>query len=117
MHVGGVSTHIRWVQQNGIYTQKDNIPFLSTIFWDTLTFLDVLAVILLIIRPKAGIILILIIMIADVFHNFIYLLATRKQFMYGGIWDLLIKNWMFAGQLFFLIIVICVYKTVANGIH
>jgi len=115
--LGGASTHILWILQNGIYTQKDNIPYLSTLFWDTLTFLDALAVILLIIKPKAGIFLTLVIMIADVFHNFIYLLATRKQFMYEGIWDLIIKNWMFAGQLLFLIIVICVYKPVANGIH
>ena len=51
---------------------KKITPIFSQIFYKSLTFFDLLAAILLIIKPKIGLYLTLIILIIDVIHNNIF---------------------------------------------
>lgn len=52
----------------------------SRIFWGALTFLDPLAVVLLFVRPNAGIALAAAIILVDVLHNGFYV-ALRQQWL------------------------------------
>jgi len=102
----GSSTHLSWILENGIFSRQENTLFASTIFWDSLMFLDLLAALLLIIKPKAGVTLTAIIITADVLHN-------NSYWIFG---NLQLKNsdsllWvMLAGQIIFLVFVYSTLK-------
>ena len=65
----GTTTHVLWLVNNGFLSEKYNVSFYSKLFWDSLTFLDPIAAVLLIFKPKLGIWLTAIIIVVDVFHN------------------------------------------------
>jgi len=96
----GASTHIQWVSQNGFLSDNYNAPLLTKIFWDSLTFLDPIAAILLFLRPKTGIILTLIVITIDVLHNNLFymdeLYINPPPF---ATW--IQKYWMIIGQVIF----------------
>jgi len=45
------------------------IPVASAVFWNSLAVLDPLAAVVLFVRPRAGVMLTMVIMVADVAHN------------------------------------------------
>jgi hypothetical protein len=103
----GSSTHINWILKNGIFSQQENTLYASTVFWDSLAFFDLLAALLLIIKPKAGIVLTAIIITADVIHNNSFWIFGNLQL--ENIDTLL---WvMFAGQIIFFVFVYSTLKT------
>ncbi len=108
--IAGASTHIKWIAENGIFLQQANTPFFSTVFWDSLTFLDILAAILLISRPKEGVLLTVTIITADVIHNNVLLLLNNQHMNAIGIEMWATKYWMLIGQLFFMIFVFATIK-------
>ena len=107
----GASTHIKWILENGVFTQQINTPFFSTIFWDSLAFFDIIAAILLINRPKDGIILTLSIIIVDVIHNNLIVLLSNQHINYIGFNVWIVKYWMLVGQLFFMVFVFVTMKS------
>jgi hypothetical protein len=102
----GASTHIKWVLKNGIFSRQEQTLFASTVFWDSLTFLDPLAALLLIIRPKAGVILTAIIITVDVLHNNSYWIFGTLQLknIDTSLWA------MFVAQMIFLVFVYSTLK-------
>ena len=111
----GTSTHLQWVIRNGFLSDNYNAPVLTKIFWDSLTFLDPLAAVLLILRPKTGLILTIIIITLDVIHNNLFYMdelyinaPTLK------IW--IQKYWMILGQIIFGIFVYFTFKYNYNNI-
>ena len=105
----GTTTHLLWIIHHGFFSAEYNVGVLSMLFWDSLTFLDPIAAVLLILRPKAGIWMTAIIIVADVLHNgilcFSVLLSTDVPVISWA------KNeWMFWIQLFFGLFVIATYK-------
>ncbi len=98
--LAGTSTHLQWAIKNGFLSEKYNASFPSVIFWDSLTFLDPLAAILLITKPKIGIYLTTVIIIVDVLHNCIfYHKQLFSNFFYFEVW--LENNWMILCQILF----------------
>ena len=108
--LGGATTHIIWILNNGIFSHNTNHPFGSTIFWDCLTFADIIAASLLIIRPKAGVILTLIIITIDVIHNNLLLILLRQHIGDIGLLNWTIKYWMLIAQLIFMTFVLLTLK-------
>jgi len=111
----GTSTHLQWVIRNGFLSDNYNAPVLTKIFWDSLTFLDPLAAVLLILRPKTGLILTLIIITLDVAHNNLFYMdelyinaPTLK------IW--IQKYWMILGQIIFGVFVYLTFRYNYNNI-
>ena len=105
----GTTTHLLWIINHGFFSAEYNARVLSMLFWDSLTFLDPIAAVLLILRPKAGIWITAIIIVADVLHNgslcFSVLLSTDVPVISWA------KNeWMFWIQLFFGLFVIATFK-------
>lgn len=105
----GTTTHLLWIIKHGFFSAEYNVGFLSMLFWDSLTFLDPIAAFLLILRPKAGIWITAIIIVADVLHNgslcLSVLLSTDVPVISWA------KNeWMFWMQLFFGLFVIATFK-------
>lgn len=97
----GSSTHLSWILKNGIFSRHENALFASTVFWDSLMFLDFFTALLLIIKPKTGVILTAIIITADVLHNNSYWIFGNLQVenIDALLWA------MFAGQIIFLVFV------------
>ena len=105
----GTVTHLLWIINNGFLSEKYNAPVLSTFFWDSLTFLDPIAAILLILKPKTGIWVVAVIVVVDVLHNgnicFRALLSEPQSFT-----SWIKNNWMLWTQVFFGLFVIISFK-------
>ncbi|EHQ26906.1 hypothetical protein [Mucilaginibacter paludis] len=105
----GTATHLLWIINNGFLSEKYNAPVLSTFFWDSLTFLDPIAAILLILKPKTGIWVVAVIVVVDVLHNgnicFRALLSEPQSFT-----NWIKNNWMLWTQVFFGLFVIISFK-------
>jgi len=112
----GTSTHVSWAVQNGFLSEKYNAPLSNMLFWDSLTFLDPLAAILLFLRPKTGVILTLIILVVDVIHNNLFYfdeLYTRNL----GFADWVEEYWMILGQIIFALFVLLTFKKCLRAIN
>lgn len=108
--LGGASTHLLWTINNGFLSEKYNAPFFSMVFWDTLTFLDPIAAILLIAKPKFGVWLTAIIITIDVFHNtFLFPLFSSRGF-YETV-SLFMRDWMIISQIAFFLFVLLTFKS------
>jgi uncharacterized membrane protein len=109
--LGGASTHLRWAINNGFLSDKYDAPLFSMVFWDSLTFLDPLAAVLLIVKPKIGVWLTAAIIVIDVLHNFILLPVITS----GDLFDFSL-NWMSVSQLTFLLFVVLTFKMIMREI-
>ncbi len=107
--LSGMTTHLIWIINNGFLSENYNAPFFTRFFWDSLTFIDPIAAILLIIKPKTGIWLTFIIIIIDVFHNFI--LCFRSIIPNSNFSYWIVGNWMLMCQIFFLLFVSVTFKS------
>ncbi len=105
----GTSTHLAWVIQNGFLSEKYNASLLSTLFWDSLTFLDPLAAILLVFKPKIGLYLTLLIIVTDVIHNNLFYIEVL-YFNSLNLLDWIEQYWMILGQVIFLLFVCLTLK-------
>ncbi len=65
----GTSTHLMWVINHGLTYADPRFSIYTTIFWNSLTFLDPLAAMLLLASPKKGVLVTAAIIIVDVLHN------------------------------------------------
>lgn len=79
---------------------------MTCIYWTSLTFLDPLAAVLLLVKPRVGLALALAIIISDVAHN------TWRGWIVG--WDWL--NWMYLSQVAFLIFLSMTFKPAWRGV-
>lgn len=100
--MAGAVTHIKWICENGMYSRQTDTAFFSTLFWDSLAFLDIAAALLLIIRPKAGILMVLIIITTDVIHNNLVLMVNNRHIGDLGIGMWVTTYWMLVAQLLFM---------------
>ncbi len=106
----GTSTHLIWVLNKGFLSTHYNAPFASKLFWDSLTFLDPIAALLLVFKPKAGIYLALIIMLVDVIHNNIF--YWEELYLNAPpLSEWFMKYWMILGQIIFAVFVVASFKS------
>jgi hypothetical protein len=75
----------------------------TQVFWTSLTFLDPLAVILLLIRPRLGLVIAFAIILADVVHN------SWFGFQHGA--SLSAAGWMYYSQVGFLVFVVVTFRS------
>ncbi|MGB3588157.1 MAG: hypothetical protein WBA23_16530 [Tunicatimonas sp.] len=107
--LGGTSTHLYWVIRHGFFSEAYHSPLFSVILWDSLTFLDPIAAVLLIVKPRVGVWLTAIIISIDVFHNSIPLpLLSPRPLL--EIWPTLFTHWMIISQVAFLIFVLATFR-------
>lgn len=106
----GTTTHVLWIIHNGFLSEKYHAPIFSGFFWDSLTFLDPLAAMMLIWKPRIGIWMTAIIITVDVLHN--------GSLCFSALWseqEPLISwikhNWMLWCQLLFGLFVLCSFKS------
>ena len=105
----GASTHISWAIQNGFLSEHYNAPLATQLFWDSLTFLDPLAALLLILRPKFGVLLTLIVITVDVVHNNLFY-SNELYLSSISLNDWILKYWMILGQILFAIFVYLTFR-------
>ena len=66
---GAAWNHLRIALDHGLWWDYGGIPLFYQVFWTSLTFLDPLAVLLLLLRPRAGLVLTAAIIVIDVLVN------------------------------------------------
>ncbi len=115
--LGASSTHIAWISENGIFTYSLTHPYFSTIFWDCLTFFDIAAAVLLLLRPKIGLILTLIIITIDVIHNNLLLIIYNQHINTIGFQVWATTYWMLVAQLVFMAFVLITFKTILADVN
>lgn len=86
--------------QHGFYWDYGGVPRSTQVFWTSLTFIDPTAVILLYLRPRAGVWLTLTIIACDVLNN------TWFGLTYG-----MNAEWMYYSQVAFLGFVLLTIRT------
>lgn len=96
----GATTHLIWIIENGFLSEKYNASLFSKIFWDGLVFFDAVAALLLIIKPKLGIYLTIMIITFDILHNNIFYF-NELYLNPIEVFDWMIKYWMIIGQIIF----------------
>jgi hypothetical protein len=67
--LGATYNHVAAILQHGIFWDYGGFPRTSTTFWTSLAVLDPAAVVLLFLRPNAGVTATIGIIIVDVIHN------------------------------------------------
>lgn len=111
----GTLTHLIWFINNGFLSKHYYASLLTSIFWDSLTFLDPIAAFLLIVKPKTGVQMTALIIVVDVLHNgYLCFRVFPKDSTLMLTW--LIGNWMFLCQLGFGIFVLATYKSIIREI-
>ncbi|MEO6902385.1 MAG: hypothetical protein ABI315_04435 [Bacteroidia bacterium] len=110
----GTSTNLRWIIQNGFLPQNYKAPFKSMLFWDSLIFLDSIALILLILKPKIGLWLTAIIISLDVLHNGIFNLKNSSS---NTVYSWMANNWMWIMQFVFGLFVLISFKSILKRIE
>ena len=112
----GTSTHLAWVLKYGFLAEEYQAKLFSKIFWDSLTFLDPMAAILLFLRPKIGLFLTLGIIIADVVHNN---LVYYEELYFNSltISEWFTQYWMIVGQIIFMIFVLISFKPILRDLQ
>jgi len=66
---GAAYNHLRIALDHGLWWDYGGIPLFYQIFWTSLTFIDPLAVLLLLVQPRAGLVLTATIIVVDVLVN------------------------------------------------
>ncbi len=95
--LGATSTHVWTLVTHGLFWDYGGMPVFTQIYWTSLTALDPLAAVLLIVQPRAGLLLTLAIISSDVTHN--TWIMSRSL---APDWS----NWMYVSQIVFLIFVL-----------
>jgi hypothetical protein len=98
--LSAAGTHILWIIQNGFFSIRNNVPFVSVVFWDSLALIDITAALLLLIRPKAGMVLTMSVIIIDVIHNNIIVFLSGQHINNIGLEFWAVKYWMLVAQKF-----------------
>jgi hypothetical protein len=108
--LGGTITHAATLFTCGLLCNYGGVPVVTRVFWTSLTFVDPLAAMLLFVRPRVGLALTLLIMLADVAINTVMWLMFRNA--------VLAFNWInriaYASQIAFLIFVVLTIKSAAR---
>jgi hypothetical protein len=63
------ANHVRILLRHGLFWDYGGVGWASAAYWSSLTFLDPLAAALLFVRPRAGIIATVALIVTDVVHN------------------------------------------------
>jgi hypothetical protein len=99
----GTSTHLLWVVNHGLTYVDPRFSIYTTIFWNSLTFLDPLAAILLFASPKKGVLVTAAIIIVDVLHN-AFVTNSFLPFFKPAL-----HEWFFNNQFLILQCIFCVF--------
>jgi hypothetical protein len=99
----GTSTHLLWVIQHGLFYVDPRFSIYTTIFWNSLTFLDPVAAILLFAKPKAGVLLTATIIIVYVVHN---AWVTNQVLPFA---QTTLHQWLFENQFLILQSIFCIF--------
>lgn len=101
--LGASVTHasIAWI--HGILWDYGGVAGVTRVFWTSLTFLDPLAVILLLVGSRVGLVLAFAIILADVVHNTWFGLRHGVSLSSAG--------WMYYSQLGFLLFVVLTLRS------
>ena len=101
--LGATFTHASTVWTHGLLWDYGGVARGTQVFWTSLTFLDPLAVVLLLVKPRAGLVLAFAIILVDVVHNTWFGVQHGEPLSAAG--------WMYYSQVGFLIFVVVTFRS------
>jgi uncharacterized membrane protein len=104
--LAGMSTHAATAWRHGLLWDYGGVPQFTRVYWTSLTFLDPLAAILLLVCPRVGLIATLAIISSDVAHNLWFF--QRYHFPF---------NWLLVAQCAFLIFVVTTFPSAWRALN
>lgn len=104
----GTATHVWTIATHGLFWDYDGAPFISRIYWISLTLLDPLAALLLFALPRIGLTMTLAIITSDVVHNTWVMSRSPAP-------DWL--NFMYVAQVLFLVFVFASFRHAWPGLR
>jgi hypothetical protein len=102
---GAAFNHARILADHGLFWDYGGIHPFYAVFWTSLTFIDTLAALLLLARPRAGLALTAAVIVVDVLVN------ATAGLRYGFDWA------AFGAQCLFLVIVLATVGPAWRGVH
>ena len=96
------ANHARILLQHGLFWDYNGVNSASAAYWSSLTLLDPLAAALLFLRPKAGIVLTILIIVTNVAHN---LAVTAQSAPEGAFLTRVASNPFLISQIGFMLFV------------
>ena len=96
----GTYSHAAVLIRHGMLWNYGGRSLATVLFWSSLTFLDPFCALLLFVKPRAGAVLLVLLMTTDVAHN------TWFVHVHGGV------AWMVADQWAFLVFVLATMPTI-----
>lgn len=103
--LGATVNHAEMLWEHGMFWDYGGVPLVSQVYWTSLTVIEPLAVLLLFLRPVAGLGLALAIIVSDVIHN------TWLAIHLG-----ISADWMYYSQVAFLLFVSSTIRTAWHGL-
>ena len=104
--LGGLN-HARILFQHGLSWDYYGANSASAFYWSSLTIVDPLVAVLLIVRPRLGVPATVIVIATNVVHN---LLVTSRNAPVGAFLESVTASWQLLSQIGFLIIVIATWR-------
>jgi hypothetical protein len=98
--------HASILLQHGLFWDYYGARSASAFYWSSLTFIDPLVAILLIIRPRVGVPATVVVIATNVIHN---LLVTADHARDAAFTELLTSSWEMMSQIGFLLIVVATW--------
>jgi hypothetical protein len=110
--LAGGANHARILLQHGLFWDYGGVAWVSAAYWSSLTIVDPIVAILLFVRPKAGIVSTVVLIVLNVVHN----LAVTAQFAPDGEFLSRAANPLIASQIAFMLFVISTARVAWRGV-
>jgi hypothetical protein len=108
------ANHARTLLQHGLFWDYGGVGWGSAVYWSSLTILDPIAAALLFVRPKAGILCTIGIIVTNVVHN---LILTAQHAPHGEFLTRVASNPFMLSQIGFMLFVGATAHVAWNGIE
>lgn len=112
--LGATFNHTRILLRHGFWWDYGGVAWPSAAYWTSLTFLDPLVVLLLLIRPSAGILGTIVLIATNVAHN---LAITSSRAQSGAFASAIASNPFLLSQIAFLLFVAVTAPIACRGVR
>ena len=106
------SNHARILLQHGLFWDYGGVGGASAVYWSSLTIIDPLVAALLFVRPKAGIVITILLIVTNVIHN---LIITARWAPEGEFLSRVASNPFIISQIGFMLFVAATARVAWRG--
>ncbi len=106
--------HAHILFRHGLAWDYDGASAASAVYWSSLTIVDPLVAVLLLVRPRIGVPTTVVVIATNVIHN---LSVTAHNAPPGALVEYVITSWQMVSQIGFLLFVLATWRIARRGIR